>query len=167
MLPAIVSLPEAITPEWLSQTLARHHPAFQTATISHVNYQMIGTGKMGDNARLTIEYTRDDDALPRSLVAKLPAADPVAKQMSASSGAYAREVLFYQQQAQHTDMHLPKIYYSASDDKGEEFIILMEDMSPAEPGDQLRGETIHRAEMAIDQAAKLHAAFWELSLIHI
>ena len=110
MLPAIVSLPEAITPEWLSQTLARHHPAFQTATISHVNYQMIGTGKMGDNARLTIEYTRDDDALPRSLVAKLPAADPVAKQMSASSGAYAREVLFYQQQAQHTDMHLSLIH---------------------------------------------------------
>ena len=92
---------------------------------------MIGTGKMGDNARLSIEYTRDDDALPRSLVAKLPAADPVAKQMSASSGAL-REVLFYQQQAQHTDMHLLKIYYSASDDKGEEFIILMEDMAPAE-----------------------------------
>lgn len=163
MLSAIVSLPEAITAEWLSKTLAIHNPAFESATISTVDYQMIGTGKMGDNARLTIEYEDNGHhhALPRSLVAKLPAADPVAKQMSASSGAYAREVLFYQQQAQHTTMQLPKIYYSASDNKGEEFIILMEDMAPAEPGDQLRGETIHRAEMAIDQVAKLHAAFWE------
>tara|TARA_B100000767_G_scaffold267027_1_gene285196 strand:- start:260 stop:1351 length:1092 start_codon:yes stop_codon:yes gene_type:complete len=163
MLPAIVSLPDAITPHWLNQTLAAHNPAFEHAEIIDVDYQMIGTGKMGDNARLTIKYSSDSHTgrLPHTLVAKLPAADPVAKQMSASSGAYAREVLFYQQQAQLTEMHLPKIYYSASDEAGEEFIILMEDMAPAEPGDQLLGETIHRAEMAIDQAAKLHAAFWE------
>ena len=160
---AIVSLPEDLTPEWLNEILALNNSEFDSVKISSVSFQMIGTGKMGDNARLTIEYDNNShpDSLPNSLVVKLPAADPIAKQMSASSGAYAREVLFYQEQAQYTDMHLPKIYYSASDEKGEEFIILMEDMAPAEPGDQLQGETIHRAEMAIDQAAKLHASFWE------
>lgn len=165
MQPAIVSLPEEISPEWLTHVLSNTDENLTSSTIVKVKHEMIGTGKMGDNARISIQYNDAAPATaPKTLVAKLPAADPIAKEMSASSGAYSREVLFYQQQAKHTDMHLPKIYYSATEPSGAEFIILMEDMAPAVPGDQLKGESVARAELAIDQAAKLHSAFWGVNL---
>lgn len=142
-----------ITPQWLSSVL--------DTKVSDVSYEIIGTGKMGDNARLTLKYgAPSQQQLASSIVAKLPAEDPQAREMASSSGAYAREVLFYKYQAPLTTMRLPEIYHSAVNEDGSEFIILMQDMSPAEPGDQIIGETAARAELAVDEAAKLHAPFW-------
>lgn len=156
-----IASPEQITPEWLNTTLSKNG-VLTEGKVLKVSYDYIGTGKMGDNVRLYVEYDSIASALslPSSYVAKLPAQDVIAKEMSASSNAYGREVLFYQNEAQHTAIRLPTIYYSEVNSSSDEFIILMEDLSPAEPGNQIIGETEHRALAALNEVAKLHAAFW-------
>jgi hypothetical protein len=39
-------------------------------------------------------------------------------------------------------------------------VLLMEDLAPAEPGDQLKGVSLDQARLVIDEAAKLHASHW-------
>lgn len=173
----IICEAENITPQWLSAALAENGYG-KDVIISAVSSEIIGTGKMGDNARLNLSLEKAPDTkaggtqkhlanrLANSIIAKLPAADPIAKELAAGSGAYSREVLFYQQQAKYTDMRLPEIYYSAVNEQGDEFIILMQDMTPAVPGDQIIGETEARAILAMEEAAKLHSAFWGSKNLH-
>lgn len=153
----LVSEPESISPEWLTQVLIQCG-ALRTGKVTAVEQKIIGTGKMGDNIRLSLTYSGDNDA-PASLVAKLPAADETARGMAGALGAYHKEVMFYRELAQLSDMSTPKIYLALVDDSGSNFIILMEDLAPAEPGSQLVGESPRHARQALIEAAKLHASF--------
>ena len=38
---------------------------------------------------------------------------------------------------------------------------MMEDLAPAEQGDQLKGVSLEQARLAVEQAARLHAARWD------
>ncbi len=149
--------PEQLTADWLSQAL-QASDLLGGARVSAVSQQIIGTGKMGDNLRLTLEYSRPC-AAPATMIAKLPAADETARSMAGMMGAYSKEVRFYTELAQHSSMRTPEIYHAMLSDAGTEFILLMEDLAPAEPGDQLQGESLEHARAALSEAAKLHAAF--------
>jgi hypothetical protein len=155
----LISDPKRITLEWLTQVLSQCG-SLSAGKVIAVEQQVIGTGKMGDNIRLSLRYDGDDRA-PATLVAKLPAADETARGMASAMGAYRKEVMFYRDLAQLSDMSTPKIYLALIDDSGSDFIILMEDLAPAEPGSQLVGETIEHAKQALTEAAKLHAAFYD------
>ena len=148
-------------PQWLTETLNRTG-FLPSGKVSELSYKEIGTGKLGDNIRLSLHYDEQAAAHnpPISLVAKLPAADPIAREMASSSGAYRREVLFYQREAKLTSIRLPRIYHSEASDQGAEFVILMEDLAPATAGDQRIGESLAHARLSIAEAAKLHAPFW-------
>ena len=74
-------------------------------------------------------------------------------------GAYSKEVRFYTELTQHSSMRTPNIYHAMLSEAGTEFILLMEDLAPAEPGNQLDGETLAHAKLALTEAAKLHASF--------
>lgn len=154
----IVSTPEKITPDWLTEVL-RANDKLPEGRVTDAQWQIIGTGKMGDNARYTLSYDGDYDA-PVSVIAKLPAADETARSMAGAMGAYQKEVMFYRELAPLTSMQTPEIYCAEVNVDGTEFIILMEDLAPAEPGNQLVGESRARAELAVVEAAKLHAPFY-------
>jgi hypothetical protein len=155
----IVTDPAHITPQWLTEQLHVHGCLDKSVSVAGVRWEIIGTGKMGDNARFLLDYDRTCDA-PASVIAKLPAADETARGMAAYTGAYRKEVMFYRDLAGFAAIDTPVIYTAQLDKTtNAEFIILMEDLAPAEPGDQLQGETLAHARRALAEVAKLHGAF--------
>lgn len=155
----LISDPKQISPNWLTQVLA-NAGILTTGKVVNADWQVIGTGKMGDNVRFSLSYDGDYNA-PVTIIAKLPAMDETARTMASLMGAYRKEVMFYSELASHCGITTPTIYLALIDDSGADFIILMEDLAPAEPGSQLIGETAERAKLAVAQAAKLHASFYD------
>lgn len=156
----IPSRPEQVTSEWMSEALTKAG-VLSGASVSALDFKIIGTGKMGDNARFTLDYDGDAPQAPASVIVKFPAADETARAMAGAQGAYYNEVMFYRHLAPRTDMRTPRIYANDIADDKQTFITVMEDMAPAEPGNQLVGESKPRAERALSEAAKLAAAFYQ------
>jgi|TARA_B110000902_G_scaffold212676_1_gene243877 hypothetical protein len=154
----LISDPKKISPDWLTQVLA-NADILTTGRVIKADGEVIGTGKMGDNVRFSLSYDGDYNA-PATIIAKLPAMDETARTMASLMGAYRKEVMFYSELASHCEIATPTIYLALIDDSGADFIILMEDLAPAEPGSQLIGETAERAKLAVAEAAKLHASFY-------
>ena len=148
-----------MTAEYLTQVLQNFSPAF-IGSVSAFEYEMIGTGKMGDNARLKLQYEGDSGDLPSMIIGKFPAADEQARTMAGAQGAYYSEVMFYRDLAPNTAMRTPTIYASELSGDRTTFLLLMEDMSPAEPGSQFVGESLERSKLALSEAAKLAASFY-------
>jgi hypothetical protein len=148
-----------LTAEHLTHYL-RQNGTLDNGTVASVSSKIIGTGKMGDNARLKITYEGDSANAPATLVAKFPAADDQARAIAGAQGAYYNEVMFYRELAPRTSMHTPTIFGSDLSEDRTEFVLLMEDMSPAEPGSQLVGESREHTALVLSEAAKLAAAFY-------
>lgn len=144
----------SLTPERLTDMM---HPHIDS-TITAVTSEVIGTGKMGDNVRLNLTYDNSDGG-PATVVAKLPAADPKSREMAALTGAYRFETRFYQELAKESASRLAMIYHAEVNDTGDDFIIVMEDLAPAVPGNQIVGESLDRARCAMREAALLHSTF--------
>ncbi len=157
---AIVTRPGDVTPQWMSEALASSGHLENGAVVSRLSYQIIGTGKMGDNARYRLEYTGGQGNAPASVIIKFPAEDETARAMAGAQGAYYNEVMFYRHLADRTSMRTPTIYANEVSDDRLAFVTVMEDMAPAEPGSQLIGESLEHVRVAMGEAAKLAAAFY-------
>lgn len=155
----IVNRPSDITPQWMTDAL-RNSGGLGFGSVSALEYKIIGTGKMGDNARFTLAYEGEQGAAPDSVIIKFPAEDETARAMAGAQGAYYNEVMFYRHLADRTEMRTPAIYANEITDDRLLFITAMEDMAPAEPGSQLVGESIEHAGLAMGEAAKLAVAFY-------
>lgn len=118
----------------------------------------VGTGQMCDTYRLELAYSGPPG--PRSVVAKLPSADPTSRATALSLGSYENEVRFYQQLAPRVNVRTPRVYYADIDVETASFVLLLEDLSPAEPGDQLAGCSADDAAIAIGELVGLHAPLW-------
>lgn len=152
--------PEQLSPEYLTECF-RKDRILTDECVSDIDYQLIGTGKMGDNARLTLRYDRKSVNAPETVIAKFPAEDEHARAMAGAQGAYYNEVMFYRDLAPRTSIRTPRIFGSELSEDRTGFLLLMEDMAPAEPGSQLVGESFAHCQMAIKEAAKLAAAFYD------
>lgn len=156
---AFPTAPDQVTADYLTDALAGTGLAGDGRVIGF-DYALIGTGKMGDNARYTLRYEGAAEHAPASLIGKFPAADAQARSMAGAQGAYYGEVMFYRELAPNTRMRTPKIYASELSDDRTAFLLLMEDMSPAAPGSQLVGESLPHTQLALREAAKLAASFY-------
>jgi aminoglycoside/choline kinase family phosphotransferase len=118
-------------------------------------------GLMGDLSRLDLTWDRDDAALPRSVVLKVPTQLEDNRAFAMAFGQYAAEHGFYTHVAPHTDIRMPHCWYGAADETGENFVLLLEDVGHLETVDPVAGLSVARAEAAIDGLAHLHAKWWE------
>ena len=155
----IITHPDAITPDWLTRALhaSGHLPA---GKVAGADYAIIGTGKMGDNARFNLTYEGADQPAPQSVIIKFPAEDKTARALAGAQGAYYNEVMFYRHLAERTAMRTPTIYANEISEDRQSFITVMEDMAPAAPGSQLIGATPEQTRIALREAAKLAVAFY-------
>lgn len=158
-MPSLVTTPEQVSAEWLTNAL-RESGHLGSGRVSAVSHNIIGTGKMGDNARLELSYEGDQGRAPITAVAKFPAQDETARAIAGLQGAYYAEVMFYRLLAYKTSMRTPLIYINEVSEDRINFITVMEDMSPAEPGSQLVGASKQQTRVAMKEAAKLAAAFY-------
>jgi hypothetical protein len=149
----LVDDPSGFTPTALSDLLQH---AGLDAVVREVAVTPVGTGQMAACYRLDINYERGDG--PARLVAKLPSPDPAVR--AAVAPSYRTEVRFYRELAPDISRIAPHCYLAAASDDGTAFTLLLEDMAPALPGDQLAGCTAEDARDAAFAVARLHAARW-------
>lgn len=141
-----------LTASWLSDALA--------AKVTEVRTEPVGTGQVSDSLRLHLTYAGATD-LPPTMVAKVPAADASSRSAARAIRTYEVEACFYAQIAGRLDAGIPTCYFSAYDAEQDEYTVLLADLAPALPGDQLAGVTPEDAAAAIDEMAALHAAGWD------
>ena len=142
---------EAITAEWMSGILG--------GEVGSITQERIGDGHIGVNVRLTL--VDHDRGIPDSVVVKLPATDEASLTTAAMLRHYEREVRFYQQIAPTVDMRVPHCFHADWTAATNDFVLVLEDMSPARQGDQLTGCTLDQAEIAVRELAKLHGPRWD------
>ena len=132
-----------ITAEWVGGVLGE--------TVTALETEPVGTGQIGTCHRLRYDGGR-------SVLAKLPAADPATRDMLA--GAYRGEVRFYDTIAPTVAVRVPAVHHAeASPDSGD-YVLLLEDLAPRVPGDQLGGCTVAQARDAVVNLAGLHGPRW-------
>lgn len=120
----------------------------------------IGTGQVGENVRYTLRWDDDAAGLPGSVVAKFPSSDPVSRASATQVDTYRREVGFYRDLQHRVGIRTPRIHHLGWDPATHDFVLVMEDICGAEPGDQLAGCSHDRAVAAVDAVIGLHASTW-------
>ena len=114
---------------------------------------------MCDSLRLSLAYD-EPGAGPASLIAKVPAADESSRASAVAYRSYEKEVRFYQELAASLPVRTPRVHHADIDVPSAAFVLLLEDLAPAEPGDQLRGCDAEVAAAATAELVKLHAPRW-------
>jgi hypothetical protein len=147
--------PAGLTSEWLQAALRQ--AGYSGVSITEVDVKEVGTGQTGSSFRVHVTFAGHSD-LPTSFVAKLPAQDPEVRRRVAYG--YRAEVAFYEAVAATVQVPVPKCFFSAISDNGESFVLLLEDLYPAQQGDQIAGCTPEQARPSVVALAGLHAPRW-------
>lgn len=129
------------------------------AEIGAVSSSRIGDGLVGLNLRVHLIDAAPD--LPATVVLKLPSLDETSRATGIALRNYEREVKFYLQVASTVDIRVPACHFGEWDEATGDFTLVLEDMAPAEQGNQLTGCTMPMADAAIAELAKLHAPRWD------
>ncbi|GAA3221660.1 phosphotransferase [Actinocorallia longicatena] len=145
-----------LTAEWLTDVLAPH---LDGAEITAVTARPVGTGQVSDSLRLHLTYDRPAP-LAATIIAKIPAAAEASRAAAKAVRTYEVEASFYAQIAGTLDASVPACYFSAYDAEDDRYVVLLDDLAPAEPGDQIAGITPEEAAAAVDEMAVLHATGW-------
>ena len=156
---AFPSHPDDIAAEWLTQRLLEAG-VVSDGQVTGIRWEPIGTGQVGDSARLHLRYDRDN-AGPATIAGKFPAANPTSRSTAAMMGLYAKEVRFYRELAAQLDVRVPATYVAEISEDGGAFVLLFEDLAPQKGGNQLESCTFDEACHGIRQAAAMHAPSWK------
>jgi Phosphotransferase enzyme family len=149
--------PGAIDARWLTEVL--QHGGVD-AVVSGFEPRNVGTGQIGESVRFKLAYERAGEGAPASLVGKFPSSNEMSRATGAGLGNYLREVRFYQQLAPKALVATPRCWFTDVHEESGEFVLMMEDLAPAEQGNQLEGVTLEQARLVMIQAGRLHASHW-------
>ena len=116
----------------------------------------IGDGLVGMNLRFSL----DGDGVPESVVVKLASTDPTSRATGIALRNYEREVRFYREIASTVDVRAPHCHFADWNPETGDFVIVLEDMAPAEQGNQITGCTLDEARTAVTELARLHGPRW-------
>jgi hypothetical protein len=151
--------PEELTAEWVTTALAT---AGVATPVAGVRFERVGTGQMGTSYRLWLDYADPAAAAaegaPATVVAKMAAGDPDARQII--SEGYRNEVAFYTDLAETLAVRTPKCWFATITDDWTCFVLLLDDLAPAVPGNQVAGVTLDEARDAVVNLAGLHGPRW-------
>jgi hypothetical protein len=129
---------------WLSKHLDLRH-------VTNLVVTSVGQGQVAHCFRLTIEH----DAGTSSVIAKVPSTDAVSRATAALQHLYQREVSFYQHLATSIATRTPRCYFAERDD-ADNFLLLLEDLSPSAIIDQFVGISLGTARAGLSALAGLH-----------
>ena len=150
--------PEAVTPDWLTAVL---RAGGVNAWVANFTAKPVGTGQIGQSVKFSLDYAHAAAGAPASLVGKFPSPGDESRATGIALGNYIREVNFYKHLAPTALIATPKCYFTDVDPLTSEFVLMMEDLAPAEQGDQLKGCSLEQARLAVHEAANLHASHWD------
>jgi aminoglycoside/choline kinase family phosphotransferase len=151
-----------LTPEVVSAML---RGSIGEITVEELDATPVGTGQMADSYRLKLRHADSPEGAPDSVIAKIPSRDGTSRQMALSTGAYKREVRFYQRLCEVVGTRTPRCYFAEIADDGVGFVLILEDLGPARSVDQLGACGVDEAALALAQAAALHGPSWRHQIV--
>ena len=153
-----LSLPE-LTKEWLQKVLNNE---LDGSTIIEFSSQIIGVGEgfMGELARIKLTFEEPSSVAQDSFIIKFAAARQDTRDMAADRNLYKREIGFYRDIGERSGISIPKCHFAHYDERSNKFVLLIEDLAPGEPSDQIHGTDRETSEKVIIGFAKLHAQWW-------
>ncbi len=147
--------PDKFDAAWLASILGAPAPA-----LCGWHSTPIGTGQVGDSYRLMLEWNEADAAYPHTIIAKCPAAHTKSRETGRDLHNYEMEIMWYTHFASQAKLRTPYCYHAEIAADMMHFILLMEDVAPAQQIDQLGGGTIEQIKSVLDEAALLHGFRW-------
>lgn len=153
----IPDCPEAISTEWLTAALQQVAPGARATEVEIIDAHSGTTGR----ARLRVCWEAGD--LPEFIFAKLAPTDPIQRTMAVETGMGAREARFYREVAHEVPVRVPRRLWSQWTEDRRAYIMLLEDLadSGCEFPDFHSGADRAAVRSAVEQLARLHAAFWK------
>lgn len=152
---AFPTRPDAMDAGWLAAALGA-----AAGSLSGFAATPVGTGQMCDSFRLTLDWAERPAGAPTSIIAKCPSLDPASRNIAERLGNYVLEVSWYRELADTITVPRPACHFADIADNGVDFLLLLEDLSPARQGDQLAGAGADALMLGVDAAARLHAPLW-------
>src|ERR1700689_1848870 len=128
--------------------LSRH---FSLEGASEVTVTPVGQGQVANCYRVSVTH----DAGRTSVIAKVPSNDEVSRSTAALQRLYLREVSFYQHLAPLITTRTPRCHF-AERDESDNFLLLLEDLSPSAVVDQFVGISLGTARAGLAALAGLH-----------
>jgi len=131
------------------------------AIVKSLTLERIGRGRgfAGSIRRLNVSYSGDSEA-PPTIVAKSPSADPEIRDYAIRDGMYQRETMFYRELATESGIPVPDCYFADLDPDYGDFVLLLEDLTALEEGDEIAGCSLEQAALVVRSLARLHARWW-------
>ncbi len=156
----IPELPVGFNVGFLTEILRHHELLPESGRVSSVVHEQVGngTGMMSEVARLLLQYDGASDDLPKSFIAKYASQNETNRKIALQYNLYERETRYVLELDPLTSARTPKVF--VCERQGDRFLILMEDMVDYEVGSQVKGADLRKSEIAVDELAKLHSAFW-------
>jgi hypothetical protein len=145
-----------IDPTWCTQALA---PVLGGASVTDVTTAPVGTGQVADTVRIQLGYD-SPGAGPPTLVAKVASASAESRAAARATRTYEIEVAFYRDLSPVLPVRAPRCYLAAHEPDTDGYVVLLEDLAPAVPGDQIAGCTVDDAAAAIAELPLLHGPLW-------
>jgi len=152
---SLVPTIDEIDARWLSEHL-------HVRDVTSVTSSSVGHGQVANCHRLVVEYS---DATTASFIAKVPSLDTVSRSTAALQHLYEREVAFYQLLASNVAVPTPECYFALRDEN-DDFLLILEDLSPAASIDQFAGIDVEVARHGLTALAGLHGPTHALDDLH-
>jgi thiamine kinase-like enzyme len=150
---------DQLTKDWLQSALG---DVLGGETLRDFSAEIIGVGAgfMGQLARVSLRYADDSTDAPESVIAKFASTRQDTREMARDQNLYQREIGFYRDIGQDVGIPVPACYYSELREESNYFVMLLEDLAPGIPSDQVTGTDRETSREVIEQFAKLHAKWW-------
>ncbi len=141
---------------WLATVLDNHGSLASSRTT------VIGAGEgfVGQLGRVDLEWADARPDAPASVIVKLPTADPGGRAVGQMMGMYERESRFYAELANTVNVRVPQCLVNIGDVATDTWALVLEDLAPMVPGDQVTGADLTRARTVVERLARLHAQFY-------
>lgn len=131
--------------DWLAGRLG-------ASAVGELHVVPVGSGQVANCHRLTFESA---GGLKVSVVAKSPSIDETSRSTASMQHLYLRETSFYRELADSISTRTPRCFF-VERDESDDFLLLLEDMSPVREVDQFDGLDVELAKRGLQQLAGLH-----------
>ncbi len=145
---------DQINSDWLSSRLS-------IAASTNIATERVGNGQVAQCIRFTLSSSEGDF----SFIAKAPSQDETSRATAKMQQLYLRETSFYKFLAPTLETRTPECFFVERDDE-DNFLILLEDMAPANVADQFEGITKEMAMTGLKELAGLHAPTMNNTELH-
>ena len=150
---------DELTLSWLQNQLSQ---AFPNSTLQGFFLETIGVGQgfMGQLVRIQLAFEEHRPDLPDTIIAKFASPKPETRDLAAKMNYYGREIGFYQDFHSRAGIPIPRSFAIQYDAASNHFVLLLEDLAPAAPTDQVEGNSEAESEQVIIAFARFHSHWW-------